>query len=218
MTFKHLLLAVLVLPFLGCSSLPYNVNINNVIKTHTMYSHKLPTMYKSKSLLTINNNKQLEVYLREVIQNNNDLNALALTKKSLALDMKITRANMYPSGGFSLAYSKSKEDLNTQGNSRVSSELTMNWDLDLWGKLSDEYASSRETYLSMKYQYLEQKRILLLNATIDWINYWYLVQVIENQKVLLDKYKNLTRHYLETSNAGLKDRYFYLLVNSILQD
>ncbi len=211
MTSKDLLLTMLVLFFLGCTSISPKVKTQNITENNSInYKHTLPNIYNNKSFLYRGHNKHLQNYLHEVLQNNNDLNALALTKKSLALGMKVTRANTYPSGDITLNHSKNKEGINAKFQNRISTDITMHWDLDLWGKLSDEYKASKQMYHSMEHRYAYQRRILLLNATIDWINYWYILNVIKNQKLLLKKYANLTKHNLEVSNAGLRDRYFYL--------
>ena len=158
------------------------------------------TKQQHKVFFHFKNDAQLERYLKEVLENNNNLKALALTKQSLLLQSKITKENIYPSGDFSLK--KSKEN--------ISMALLMNWEFDVWGKLSNEFEAMVKEHESMENRYLEQKRILLLNATLDWMNYWYFTQVLENQKLLLKKYSNLSQHYLDASNAGLKERYFYL--------
>jgi len=209
MNFKYILLHLFVSMFIffGCAK-HSDINFENHIDTKL--ESNITTLYKDQTLLKVKNDVFLDNYLQEVITNNYSLKSLEATKKLFKTNIKITRATMYPSGSIDLKNSRVKNSAHNELSNSVESNVLLNWDLDLWGKFSDEVNATRYEYIDAQNQYLEQKRLLLLNSTLDWINYWYLRQVLENQLGLLQTYSKLTSHYLEESQAGLNDRYFYL--------
>lgn len=205
---KYTILFLISLSFISCakySHIKYSYDINKT------YTTKIPSFYTNeKPLFKTKNDANLELYLDEVVKNNNNLKVLRLTKKSLQKNISIVRAGVYPSGSLSVNYIQTKESLNEEFSSSVGTNIVMNWDLDIWEKLSDEISSSTYEYEGTQNRYLEERRILILNATIDWINYWYLSQLLKNQDLLLDTYSKLETHYLEESQSGLSERFFYL--------
>ena len=207
MTFRIIFTLLISLFFLACAKQP---EVDYTKGMNMSSNQNIPSVYDINKSIKIQNNAHLEAYLQEVIYNNNNLKALELNKKLFKLNIKITREDMYPSGSLDIRDSRTKTKLNTELASSVNTSLLMSWDLDVWGKLTDETKAVEHAYINAQNQYLEQKRLLVLNASIDWINYWYLSQVLENQLVSLNTYTKITSHYLEESKAGLNDRYFYL--------
>ncbi len=111
-------------------------------------------------LLDLIEDESLRKLVEAALENNQNLKATALRLKAEGLLLAVPRSRLLPalSGELSAGRNNQGMDVETGGPSVESSHrlaLNMNWELDLWGRLADEYAAAIYTYKSQEEQFMQ---------------------------------------------------------------
>ena len=176
---------------------------------------KLPI---TKNLLDVVNDGQLRVLVQEALDNNPNLNATAHRLRAAAFLLNGSRSRLLPkvNGEFSEGRDNHGVDAVT-GKNRVTHShrisLGISWEIDLWGRLADEYNGSKQDVLAKEQEYLLARDVLAARVIQTWINTIGLKHSVEIeqerlavlkhiQNVLIKRYKNGLGNLDEISTAA----------------
>jgi NodT family efflux transporter outer membrane factor (OMF) lipoprotein len=116
----------------------------------------------------------LEALVREAMEANPDLQATAMRLQASGFRFKGQRSTMLPmvNAGFSKGRNNQTEDsqsgeVGTADNHRVS--LGLSWEIDLWGRLADQFAASRRDLMAQQADYRSARDALAARVIQAWI-------------------------------------------------
>ena len=145
------------------------------------------------------NDPALDQHVRTALQRNFDLQANAEQLNAAIATAKATNANLYPDIDVGVQRNRSKRFaideqglVTTQYSTRYQGDLNLNWEADLWGKLSDR---SRASFLDSQNRaslYQAARLSLAANVAQTWFN------IIEATNQVA-----LSQHQLESLNEAL---------------
>ncbi len=125
-------------------------------------------------LLDLVDENQLRELVQEALANNPDLNATALRLKAAGFMLSEPRSRLLPQ--VNAGFSRGRD--NQQVNAKTGKKATANshrltfgvgWEIDLWGKLADEYAASNYAVLAKKHDYQHARDALAVHVIQAWI-------------------------------------------------
>ena len=204
---------------LGCTHLPDD---KTLIK-----NTNIPSTFAHQNVLdslgnTINNAKdfkeaffilfpipELHSLIDEALKNNTNLLTLESKIKQAASNIKINAANILPSISAGANYNYSDRNFkNVQisyNQNALNSSLSLNWEIDIFGKLSSLYKASKQSYLAAK-DSLQSAQVSLI---ADVANYYFAILELEsNLKNMQENIANLEQiaHITQTKyHLGLSD-------------
>ncbi len=145
------------------------------------------------------NDPVLNQHVRAALQNNFDLLANAEQLNAAIATAKATNANLYPNLDLGVQRNRAKSFsideqglVTTQYTTRYQGDLTVNWEADLWGKLSDRSRASLLDSQNRTALYQAARLSLAANVAQTWFN------VIEASNQLA-----LSRRQLDSLNEAL---------------
>lgn len=211
--FKYLLILLLSLLLSSCST--------SISKLNTQI--ELPKNFNTHdNKLSINNNWIMDlndIYLQSLIQkaldNNFNLKKLFYDVKIQKEELTSTRSSLFPSLDLSLDRTTSGGDDDSTSSS-TSLDLSLSYEVDLWGKLSDSAKEANANILISQANYEQAKQQLIHDVILAYYK-------INESSILLDLY---TKHLLNLKDNHdiLKSQYkqglssaldMYLAQNSI---
>lgn len=176
---------------------------------------KLPI---TKNLLDVFNDEKLKGYVQEALDNNPNLNATAYRLRAAAFLLGDSQSRLLPQVNGEYSEGRNNQGVDAaSGKNRVKHShrisLGISWEIDLWGKLADEYNGSKLDVLAKKQDYLQARDALAARVIQTWINIIGLhrsvaieherLAVLEHiRNVLTKRYKNGLGNLDEISTAA----------------
>jgi NodT family efflux transporter outer membrane factor (OMF) lipoprotein len=158
----------------------------------------------TKNLLDVLNEDQLQVLVQEALNNNPNLNATAhrLRAATFLLGDSLSRLLPQVNGEYSDGRNNQGVDAAT-GKNRVTHShrisLGISWEIDLWGRLAEEYNGSKQDVLAKEQEYLLARDALAARVIQSWINTIGLkrsVAIEQERLAVLEHIRNvLTKRY-----------------------
>jgi len=162
---------------------------------------KLPI---TSDLLDLVDEQHVEQLVREGLENNPNLRATALRLKAAGYLLSGPRSRLLPQLSAEFAKGRGKQETglgrpNTTDSHRLS--LGVRWEIDLWGRLADEYAAAQYAILAQDYEYLRVRDALAARIIQVWLQQaaarrslsieQQRVAVLERiETILLERYQN----------------------------
>ncbi len=159
------------------------------------------------SLLALIEDDSLRQLVREALQNNPNLSATALRLKSAEHLIYGPKSRLFPklNAGFSAERNNQAVDLSgdhsTENDYRVS--VGFSWEVDLWGRLADEYTAAQQSLLSQREDYLLAKDALAARIIQTWINLVSLRRSVEIETERIDVIKRIETILIERFKDGI---------------
>ena len=183
--YKPSLLAISIIMLSGCAS-----NLNPSQRQQA--PNNLPQQWQQQvasSVLKVDDEwltqlhtPLLNKYVKQALKNNQQLLQtsydVAITKQQLIA----TGSALWPSLDLSSRTSRSKGNRPVNYNNASSVSLNLNYEVDLWGKLSDSKREANLSYLAQKARFEQAKQQLVSDVVQGWFD------VVSAQQ-LLDLYK-----------------------------
>lgn len=157
-------------------------------------------------LLDLIDAEALEGLVDEALNNNTNLQATALRLKAAGLLLSVPRSELLPAVGANLSRERNNQGINDltgeQANKNVNRlSLGVRWELDLWGRLSDDYAASKYAVQVQAHEYQQARDALAARVIQTWIEQAAIQSFLEIEHkrvavlrritaVLLERYKN----------------------------
>ncbi|MEZ3068026.1 TolC family protein [Escherichia coli] len=218
MKIKVLILFVFII--CGCSHIKTTKNNNVIIKL----ADSMPgTVKKTESAiiskLSVFDDKQLFSLINNVFLNNNDLIKASLRLKEAEIRYEQERLALLPDLSSQISLSETREVKRRGVQSRTfSSGININYEIDLWGKLSDVYNQRQWEMIATAYDY--QASMLTIAATAA--KYYWNISLINSQLENYHKRIQIVSEmkYLVMSEfkAGVKSELDVLTVNETISD
>ncbi len=190
----------MLLCFSACGSLPH--------KAQTHLPEDLPRTWQNRApieklpvtgnLLDLFHDRQLKILVQEALDNNPDLKATAHRLKSAGFLANETRSRQLPlvKAGFSGNRDNQGMDAET-GKRRISRSrrisLEISWEIDIWGRLADEYKASTQDVAAREQLYLHARDALAARVIQAWIHIVGLehsVKIEQERLAVLDHIRN----------------------------
>lgn len=129
-----------------------------------------PRLKITSTLLDMVDDPQAKELVDEAIQNNYNLRATALRLKSSGLLLSRTKAAMSPNvdAGYSAVRNNLPGETGAAGQHKIS--LSLNWELDLWGKLSDRHQANEDNFLAEALAYTRAMDSLAARVLQSYFN------------------------------------------------
>ena len=148
----------------------------------------------------------LHQLINEAMQNNPDLQALALRLKAAGYMLAAPRSGMLPRVNAGFSRERGNHELNTSTGEYETQDthqlsLGVSWELDIWGRLANEYAASKQAVLASGYEYRHARDSLAVRVIQAWIEQASLRRSLAIEKeriavlqrietVTIERYKN----------------------------
>ncbi len=151
--------------------------------------------------------RELNALVQKALLNNPDYLKAALTVKKELYTLNIKQADLFPTLSGSLgASSQKKLNKGRSLTNNFSGELGLNYELDLYGKISDE-TTAQELEYTASVQDRESAKLTLINTVIDlYFNLEYLKNIILLSEQNIEAYKNILEITQKRYQLGKADK------------
>uniref|UniRef100_UPI0025C38B62 TolC family protein n=1 Tax=Campylobacter sp. TaxID=205 RepID=UPI0025C38B62 len=160
---KNIFIIFLVLFFSACASVRLEQIKQEQIAQQTFEDFNASYPWWQKY-----NNETLNQILQIIIDNNKDLNIARIKLLSTLTKYELLKLDLYPTLSGNLGASINKNLKNGIENNGFSNGLMLNYELDLYAKISDQIASSNFLVKASEYE-LQKMRLDIVNLTINSI-------------------------------------------------
>ncbi len=207
---SHISSFIVLLLFVGCSSIPKELHTKKQIELPDKYTNNANDLKIKDNWLLDFNSKSLEKLVNKALLNNYQL-------KRLYYDVNISKQNLIGSQSYllpeldlSLNHSKSGELEGSSNGDTTTLNLGMSYEIDIWGKLSDSQRKANMQLLQSQALYEEAKQKLVVDVSIAYFNILesnLLLKLYEkNLENANNNYKIINKRYKSGLNTIL-DRY-----------
>jgi len=168
-----------------------------------MAAPESPGIRITATLLELVDDAMAKAYVNEAIKNNYDLRATALRLSASGLLLSRTAAAKLPGvdAGYAMSKSHIADGTGTENRHRVS--LSLNWELDLWGKLADRHGARELNFQAMELAYQRAMDSLAARVLQSYFN----VKANKLQLAIHEKrvniYQSIEKTILIKYQAGL---------------
>ncbi|EIY0410534.1 TolC family protein, partial [Escherichia coli] len=219
MKINALILSVLII--CGCSHVKHTQNNSAILSLADNVSRTVKKNPESViiSKLRVFDDKQLFNLIHNVFLNNNDLIKASLRLKEAEIQYERGRLALFPDFSSQTSFSETRGVKQREPQSRIfSSDININYEIDLWGKLSDVNNQRQWEMIATAYDY--QASMLTIAATAA--KYYWEISLINSQ---LENYHKRIQivsatKYLVMSEfkAGVKSELDVLTVHETMSD
>lgn len=156
----------------GCSAAPYKVNQQDLAPNETEWINTTSTSVASIDISrVIPIDESLSRLFSDALKNNANWQASLSNLKQAELNLITNGANRFPQVSLSAsAISNGSNDKTIATNHNQSGQLATNWEIDVWGKLSDQQKSAELTFQSTQVKSKATKQALLITTAQTWLN------------------------------------------------
>lgn len=186
--FRRSVFTVLSLFLLSCENMSeIDKNLNDVSVPQNWQASSDILSVKSNWLAQFTN-LQLQGLVNQAIAANHQLKISAYELASSEQDVIISGSELWPELDLALQGNRYKDNDPKSYNNNSSAELTLSYELDIWGKLSASQRASQYNYLSQKADFEQSKQQLVVDVVSTWL------AVIEAEKLLALYQKKLENY------------------------
>lgn len=156
----------------------------------------------------IGKQKVLCQLIDEALKNNPNLKATALRLKSAGYLLTGSRSKLLPqmNAEFSKGQDNQKIDIETSKQKISNSNqisLGINWELDIWGKLTNEREASKQSFIAQKYEYLHIRDALVARIIQAWIEQVAIRRSINIERERIDALQRIEIILAERYKSGI---------------
>ncbi|NVK72352.1 MAG: TolC family protein [Oceanospirillaceae bacterium] len=141
---------------------------------------------------------ELDQFIQQALESNPSLQSTLLTLQSSLWELKGTHADQLPSINGNLSASK-PEDSDT----RYSADISVSWQLDVWGKLAKTEESASKTLASDEALYQASQDTLVANVMKTWLELTAKQHAIEIEKQRLQLLETNEERIIKRFKNGL---------------
>ena len=160
----------------------------------------LSLLPQDAGLLDLFRQPQLKQLVDETLNNNLDLQQTALRLRQQQLLIVPEQAARRPELSAALTSQRSKEKAISQQHTLA---LTLNWELDVWGRLADGQAAAQQTAAAQKLDYNAARNSLAARTVQSWLDISLRQQAIETEQQWLNSSQNNHAVILDRYQSGL---------------
>ena len=167
-------IALAMLAGCGLMSKPPSVQLPKDLPTSWAAEVAIENLPITEGLLDLLDETPVKELVREALRNNPDLHATALRLQAADYLLSAPRSRMLPALNARLSSERDNQGtapetgrLKTENTHRLS--LMLSWELDLWGRLADEYAASEQEVIAQEHHFLQARDALAARVIQTWI-------------------------------------------------
>ncbi|MCV6609328.1 MAG: TolC family protein [Amphritea sp.] len=161
---------------------------------------ELSGLPEDAGLLELFSHPQLKQLIDETLNNNPNLQQTALRLRQQQLLIVPEQAARRPKLSGSLTSQRAKEQAISN---RHTAALTLNWELDVWGRLADGQAAAQQTAAAQSLDYDAARNSLAGRTVQSWLDISLRQQIIETEQQWLESSENNSAVILERYKSGL---------------
>lgn len=125
-------------------------------------------------LLDLIQDKRLKEIVREALDNNPDLRATAQRLEASGYFLSGPRSRLLPKVKAGFSKGRNNQTIEAQTGDRITSDshrlsVGVSWEIDIWGRLADGYAASKNAFFARQYDYLHARDALAVRVIQAWI-------------------------------------------------
>lgn len=187
---NYLSIALCSLLFTSCASLSPNLEIDN----NKYLDTPLKTLDYEQKVLSLDEfivDKNLKNIIDRVLENNKDIQIALLNIEASKALYRVEEASLYPKIDANGGFSREKRDSTISNNYKAN--LSLSYEIDLFGKIRSLNESAKNSFLATKYAQ-ESTKLSLISQTIS--SYLSLLENIELLKTFQELEENLSRVYI----------------------
>ncbi len=164
----------------------------------------------TKKLLDLFEEKQLKILVKEALDNNPDLKATAHRLRGAGFLIHETRSKLLPHVDASFAERRDNQGIDGRtGKRRLSHTNTLSlgisWEIDIWGKLADEYNASKQDMAAREQLYLHARDALAARIIQTWIHIIGLKRSVTIQQDRLAVLEQIQKFLTKRYSRGLEN-------------
>lgn len=178
---KNIFCIIIGIIFIGCASKQLDYNVTKV----NFYT---PVWYKDFNQTTLNE------LVADGLNNNEDLGVALLNLRQAMLRAGLKRDDLFPTFSAQIGANSSRDlSRNDSFKNGFSSEFSMSYELDVFGKIFDSYESSNWSAISTKLTF-DDLRLTIINSISDlYFNILFTNDIIRNLELNLQNLQELDR-------------------------
>ena len=167
------------------------------------------------------NDSALEQMIRHALAHNFQLNADRFEVELAKERLKVSAATNFPELSLSLDNSRHKQVIDSTASYQTSADISVDlrYELDLWGKLSDQQNQNRLNYAAAQANFQQNQLNLVVNISQAWFD---LIQAQQLLHLYQERADNLQRNLAMIQSSyqlGLNDALdVYLTKNTVNQE
>jgi NodT family efflux transporter outer membrane factor (OMF) lipoprotein len=167
------------------------------------------------------NDSALEKMVAYALENNYQLASARINVELAKARLNVSEATDFPALSLSLDNSRRKQVTNSTTSYQNSADISvdLSYELDLWGKLSDEQNQSRLNFAAAQADYQQSKQTLVANISKAWFD---LTQAQQLLNLYQERADNLQRNLVMIQSSyqlGLNEALdVYLTKNTVNQE
>lgn len=190
MKIKKITILLSLMVTVACTNL--NSSYNQVQQDYKIYQEISSEYTIEKEWWKEYKNDELNEIINYALKNNNDMKKAAINVNKALYQANLVGADLVPSFSADIGSSVSKNiKTGTSSTIKHGASLSLNYELDLWKKLSNT-ASSKEWEYKATIQDLEATKLTLINNVVDtYFNIVYLNDMISIVNEKLNEYKQI---------------------------
>jgi len=156
----------------GCGTAPYSKTPQDFVPTQTEWINApTPSIASANIQQILALDHQLIALFDETLTNNADWQAALTSLQQAELGLVTQKANRYPHISLSAsAVANGSKDKSIQTNHNQSGQVSANWEVDVWGKLSDQQKSAELSFQSAQINTQKTRQNLLVKTAQTWLN------------------------------------------------
>lgn len=186
---NYLSITLCSLLFTSCASLSPNLEIDN----NKYLDTPLKTLDYEQRVLSLDEfivDKNLKNIIDIVLENNKDIQIALLNIEASKALYRVEESALYPKVDANGGFSREKRDSNISNNYKAN--LSLSYEIDLFGKIRSLNESAKNSFLATKYAQ-ETTKLSLISQTVS--SYLSLLENIELLQTFKDLEKNLSSVY-----------------------
>ncbi|GLX80271.1 RND transporter [Thalassotalea insulae] len=219
----HSVAFVILSSLYGCASPSYQSQAMEqlTVPEHWQSAHQLDSSTSAKdntSWLATLNDDQLSELVLLALANNRQLQAKLATLKIAEQQAIVSGAAKFPELSLSQGNGRKKlvKDNGVQYQTSADINLTLSYELDVWGKLSDQQHQAKLDLLAAQNTYLQAKQQLTADVAKSWFNLIEAQQLLALYQKRADNLSNNLAMIQSSYRLGLTDALdVYLTQNNV---
>jgi len=159
----------------GCFPKSVKQELPKNIPKEWSFSPKLSDLPVTASLLDLLDDPKLKSLVKKALENNHDLKATALRLKGSQYLLLQTQSRRLPSVNGNFTRSRDNQSMDTLTGRTVKknhyrASVNVSWELDIWGKLTDEHHAKLTRHEVKKFDYIYAYDSLAARVIQSWIS------------------------------------------------
>ena len=163
----------------------------------------------ASSLIDLIGEEQLlRQLIDEAMENNPNLKATALRLKASGYLTSVSRSRLLPRINAEFLKGRDNQGVNAETGKQTTTDshrlsLGMSWELDIWGRLANEYTASKQAVLAQECEYLHVRDALAVRVIQAWIEQITILRSLAITKERMTVLKRIETVLMERYKYGI---------------